>query len=222
MSNPKDTPTDSPVEDGMTDNHADAVLPDTDHTPPVAADKGGKFDLKSLRLTQDFAATLGVKKELLTVPKRKPTRHEFFQVHPDSSWQFQTAMLELKEEQELYLVDRPLWGDLAGEISPRLVVTWMNRQGHVGLWALRLPGEDGRIDEWSRSALEIAKMAQTRWVRMASSRPLGAYEVFSASVDLPPPVWPDIGFEQLLNLAFRDAFIRSADHPVLRKLRGEV
>lgn len=39
---------------------------------------------------------------------------------------------------------------------------------------------------------------------------------------LPEPDWPATGFEDILNIAFRGRFIDSIDHPVLRKIRGEV
>ena len=40
----------------------------------AAASAGNGLDLEALRLSQDFSATLGVKKALLTVPVRKPDR----------------------------------------------------------------------------------------------------------------------------------------------------
>jgi hypothetical protein len=51
---------------------------------------------------------------------------------------------------------------------------------------------------------------------------MGAYEVFQPSVVVPEPEWPELGFRDLLKLAFRDRFIGAFDHPVLRKLRGEL
>lgn len=44
---------------------------------------------------------------------------------------------------------------------------------------------------------------------------------FAASGDLPAPPWPLTPFGELLRVAFKDRFITTADHPVLRKLRGE-
>jgi len=56
------------------------------------------FDANRLRLSQDFAASVGVKKALLTVPVRKPAKEWFVQVHPDESYRIQTAVVELKED----------------------------------------------------------------------------------------------------------------------------
>ena len=79
------------------------------------------FDPARLRLSQYFAASLGVKKQLLTVPVRKPAKESWVQTHPDQSYRIQTAVLELKEDREIYLVDPELWSELATEstFSPR-------------------------------------------------------------------------------------------------------
>jgi hypothetical protein len=186
----------------------------------VAADP---FDPGRLRLSQDFAAGLGVKKALLTVPVRKPSKEWWIQVHPDESYRLQTAVLELKEDRETYLVDPALWHELATEstFSPRALFTGVTRQGVVFLWPIRLPGPDGKIDEWNRSALEAATMAAGRWLRVAANMHLGAYEVFTAAADLPDPEWPETPFNELLRVAFKDRYIDTLEHPVLKRLRGE-
>ena len=62
------------------------------------------FDPERLRLSQDFAASIGVKKHILTLPVRKAGREEFVRVHPDPAYSLQTAVLELKEDREMYTV----------------------------------------------------------------------------------------------------------------------
>ena len=179
------------------------------------------LDLEHLRLTQDFTSSVGVKKAIITVPVRKPDRQSFVRVHPDEAWRLETAVLELREERETYLVDPELWADLPGELVPKVLFTAINRQGVVFLWPVRLPGEDGRHDEWNRSAVEAARLAMDGWVRVAANMSLGAYEVFQPTAALPSPEWPEDGFEHLLNVAFKDHYIQTVDHPVVRRLRGE-
>jgi hypothetical protein len=197
-----------------------------DAFPEAAAgsDAPDPFDPASLRIDQSFSASIGVKKALLTVPVRKPSKEWFVRVHPDASYHLATAVIELKEDRETYLVAPALWPELAGEptFSPRALFTAVSRQGVVFIWPVRLPGSDGKVDEWSRSALSAAKMGETRWVRLQADMGLGAYRVEYATGDLPEPDWPESPFRELLRVAFRDRFIDSLDHPVLRKLRGEV
>ena len=51
---------------------------------------------------------------------------------------------------------------------------------------------------------------------------LGAYEVFEPTAKLPDPEWPDADFTHLLEIAFKDRFIKTLDHPVVRRLQGAV
>ena len=181
------------------------------------------FDPENLRLSQDFTAMVGVKKQLLTVPVRKPAKEWFVRAHPDPAYRVQTAVIELKEDRETYLVDQSLWHELAAEstFSPRALFTAASRQSVVFIWPVRLPGQDGKIDDWSRSALEAAELATKKWVRVQSNMALGAYDVYEALADIPEPDWPAVPFKELLRVAFKDRFIDALDHPVLRRLRGE-
>jgi hypothetical protein len=181
-----------------------------------------EFDLSELRLSQDFSETAGVKKVIMTIPVRKPGRQDFFRVHPSEDYYIETAVLEHKQEREIYLVDRGLWSEIPGEIIPKALFTTLNRQNILSIWAVRLPGEDGRLDSWNRSALEAADLSKKHWIRMAANMNLGAYEVFKATAELPEPVWPELTFKEMLTIAFKDKFIRDFDHPILCQLRGEV
>lgn len=186
-------------------------------SPPVSP-----FDPERLRLSQDFAANVGVRKALLTVPVCKPNRQSFVRVHPDEDWRIATAILELKEEREVYLVDPSLWDELPGEIVPMELFTAITRQRVVFLWPVRLPAEDGRRHEWHRSAAEAAEMAMRKWIKVQANMNLGAYEVYEATGNLPEPEWPEKTFEELLQIAFRDRFINNLDHVVLKRLRGDL
>jgi hypothetical protein len=182
------------------------------------------FDPTRLRLSQDFALNLGVQKALLTVPVRKPAKEWWVQVHPDEAYQFQTYVVELKEDREIYLVDRSLWNELASEstFGPRAIFTAVNRQGVPFLWPIRLPGPDGKLDEWNQSALEAAGRASGRWIRVVANMGLGAYDVYETEASWPAPQWPTTSFSDLLRVAFKGRLIGTPDHPVLKRLRGAV
>jgi hypothetical protein len=191
---------------------------------PPAGRAPDPFDPAALRLSQTFASEVGVKKALLSVPARKPDKSWFVRVHPDEGYRLQTAVIELKEDRETYLVASDLWPELATESTfrPKLLATAINRQNVLFIWEANLPRGDGRVDEWTRTALEAINRACTRWVRIQSNMSLGAYELYEATGQLPEPEWPDRPFHELLRIAFKDRLIDSMDHPVLRRLRGEV
>src|SRR6516162_4967606 len=99
----------------MTDNSNDAPNP---------------FNPTSLRLDQSFADTVGVKKLLTTVPVRKPNRQDFVRVHPDPNYRLTPiAIIELKEDREVYLIRPEMAQALPGEFSLVTLFTTINRQG---------------------------------------------------------------------------------------------
>ena len=51
---------------------------------------------------------------------------------------------------------------------------------------------------------------------------LGAYEIYVATGITAEPEFPDLPMKEILRIAFKGKYIDSIDHPVLRKLRGEV
>lgn len=187
--------------------------------PPPAPDP---FDPAALRLSQDFGATVGVKKVLTTVPCRKPNKAEFIRVRPGEEWRLETAALEDKINRETFLVDRSLWQEIPGEIFPVCLFLAISRQDNISLWPVKLPGADGRSNPWHESALAAARLAETKWVRVSANMAGGQYDIFEATGELSAPNWPELAFNEILRLSFKDRFIKSHDHPVLRSLRGEI
>ncbi len=180
------------------------------------------FDPATLRLSQNFGESAGVKKLVTTIPVRKPNKQDFIRVHADPAYRLETAVLEFKEERETYLVAPALWSELPSELTPKVLFTAINRQKVLFVGPVRLPGEDGRHDEWNASALEAASMAHKDWIRLSANMSLGAYEVYQATGALPEPEWPEMEFGKILEIAFKGRFITDLDHPALRRLRGEI
>ena len=177
------------------------------------------FDPATLRLSQDFGTMVAGEKALLTVPVRKPSKEWWVRVHPDH--RVDTAVIELKEDSDTYLLDRSILPYVIGEPALRLVTLYVatNRAGVVFLWPVPLPPTDGRDNPWYASARDIAALARDRWVRVTSNRSLGAYEATYTRAEIPDPAWPDRTFRDLLAIAFRDRRIDTLDHPILRRLR---
>ena len=179
------------------------------------------FDPARLRLSQNFAAATGVKKRLTMIQVRKPGKQEYIQVHPDPAYCLQTALLEFQDDNESYLVDPSLWDSLPGELVPKVLYLTINRQGVIRLWPIRLPDEQGKLDDWNQSALEAAELAKGTWVRVSANRSAGLYDTFEASGELAEPEWPDMSFTEILELAFnKGRYIDTLKHPAIQKLRG--
>ena len=191
---------------------------------PAAANPDSFPDLSALRLSQNFLETGGTKKLLTTVPVRKPRPQEFVRVHPDAAYREPFAIIELKDDREIYLVTPPIATALPGEIATVMLYTTITRQRVLSLWPVRLPAPDGRTNEWHRSAQEAAELAMQCWIRLKANMALGAYEITKAPPGLSDPEWPtptEYSFHDLLRIAFRERIINSFDHAVLKRLRGE-
>lgn len=177
------------------------------------------LSVAALRLPQDFGSAAGVKKVLTTIPFRKPSGQVFFRIHP--TWRLNAAILQLKDDGENYVVAPNLFAELTQDVRAKTVYTGVTREGNVFLWPVNLESEDGRLDSWSQSARKAAEMAERSWVRMVANRSIGAYDVYEATGQLGEPCWPEMTFDDVAKLAFRDRFIDTSNHPILKALRGE-
>jgi hypothetical protein len=131
-------------------------------------------------------------------------------------------MIELKEERESYVCQPAVAAQLPGEHRQVTIFTAINRQGTVFLWPVPLPGADGKVLEWHRSAQEAAERTMHPWIRMRADMSLGAYQLYEALGELSEPTWPDASLSELLTVAFSRFMIDSLDHPVVQRLRGQV
>jgi hypothetical protein len=180
-----------------------------------------KFNLEELRLDPSRQVE-SVERLLTKVPIRKPLKQAFNRVHPDEGYRINIGLLQLKTEGETYIVSPSLAAELVEETTPVCLFTTVDRQGEVFLWPVKLPDSLGKIDEWNKSAMVGAQHAMEDWVRVSANRSLGCYEVFKAKGELEEPSWPIKTFDELIEIAFKDYFIDSLDHPVVKKLRGEM
>jgi hypothetical protein len=178
------------------------------------------FDLATLRLDPLFLETAGVRKVLATVPVGKPSPQDFVRVHPGEEYRETFAVVDWKEDREFYVVVPAVAAELGGECVSVMLYTRITRQGVTRLWPIRLPGPDGRVNEWHRSQGEAAERAKDCWVRVKANTSLGAYEIFEASAAIAEPEWPTETYQQLIRIGFRDRIIDRLDHPIVAKLRG--
>jgi hypothetical protein len=181
---------------------------------PSLADK---FDPQRLRISQNFGQVTATQKKLTSVPVNK----QWVRVHPDASYRLDVAIIEMKEDNHMYVVEPSLVPELAAEVSFVTLFTAITREGNLFLWPVKLPDPEGRPNSWNESAREAASEAITSWVRVQANMGIGAYEYWVAPGDLAQPKFPDLSFSELLSIAFKgDRFIDTLDHPLIARLRG--
>lgn len=187
--------------------------------------KSDPFNIEKLRLQHDVLNQPAAKRVITNIRVGKPSKESFFRVHPSPDYQMTIGAIVLKEDKgTTYIVAPELASELVGESTYKFLIirTAITRQGQVFLWTLRIPNTDGRTDLWAESELEIAKRAEENWVRMQANMVDGMYNCYEAAITLPEPQWPDEPFNTLVEKAFKGRIIDSLDHPVLKRLRGEI
>ena len=111
---------------------------------------------------------------------------------------------------------------LKDEIKPAQIYTCMTRAKVVFLWPVRLPGENGKNNQWWQSAHEIAQEAQRQWVRCIANQKSGGYEQIESLISIAEPEWPDKSLRDLCAMAFGNQRISDLDHLVVKRLQGRM
>ena len=211
------------ADDVQTPEGADIPITDVDSLRAVDGQiHVHEQNITSLRLSQDFSAAVGAKKVLTKVAVRKPHGQDWIRVNEDPAMRMNAAVIDFKEEGELYLVDASLQDKTAKEWVAMALILTVNRQGAVYLWPIRLPNENGWLHSAPQSAWDAADEATKSWVRVTWNGPQFEYDVTRATAEIPDPVWPEESFEQIIMLAFQGRIIEDKNHHVLRQLRGEI
>jgi hypothetical protein len=182
-------------------------------------------DLEQFKIDLKEAGLEGAVEQLAAVQVRKPAIEDYVRVHPGKAMTLSVFLVESREgfTSTFYLVMPKMLStlkDLRAGFYAQLYLT-VNRGGSVMLWPVKLP-TGGAGNPWYTSALSGAKDAKVHWIRIFADPGLGHYRVMKALGDFDEPQFPDKSLGELLEIAFNGRVIDSADHPIIRRLRGEV
>lgn len=176
----------------------------------------------SLRLSQNFGQTLGVKKVLTTVPVTKPSKDRFFRTHESPDWAYPAWTLEDTVTGETYIVSEEVASVLGSLVRAVELYVTIDRQNNLFLIPIPLPGPNGVRNPWHESLLQAVLRAKLVWLRISANKILGGYDIYEATAKLPEPTWPDTTLDELLGIAFRGRIITTTDHPVVQEKLGVV
>lgn len=195
--------------------------PDAIETNPNPFD-----NLDAFKVGQDFNE-FETAVDYSVIPLRKPGKQQWFRVHPELKLD-NVCFLEVEQDEgppESFLLTNSValqLRELPGisKRSLRLCVCRPNNTPFV--WAIKLPkGSGTKHDDWGRSALEAANLAESKWIRMNADMQLGAYKIFTSRANWEEPVWPALDISEILKRSIGEQhIISSADHPVVRQLQG--
>jgi hypothetical protein len=190
--------------------------------PP--ADLDDFFSPENLRIAQEFAPPPD--SATFAVDVRKPPKDQYIMAHPDPNYSMVWPIIEMDET--VYVVHpvlaKTLQSDptVASSIKAARIVLCAIHRGPLFVWVVKQPA-----DPTKKSAMHVALdqclgFAMAGWTRITWSEEKRQHEAFTLKMENPPtPAWPAKSFPEILKTAFGDArMIKTADHPVIRKLSG--
>ena len=181
------------------------------------------FQVDELLLPQNYGEMAGAKKMWEHIGVGKPKKYDFFRVLDDEKYILPTVgIIEIKEEGETYVIVGSLQAELTNYITPALLCVTMTRQKVLRIWPVKLPGE--RRNAWHDTALIAFETAKEEWICLQPNMYAGHYDIHKAVAEMPEPEWPvaDLSFQQILEIAFRGFLVDTLDHPLIKRLTGQI
>lgn len=166
----------------------------------------------------------GVRRVLTHVKVMKPPKSAFFHSHRGQDYQLRCNVIEddISGIKELYLVLPDVAFALPGETRGKLLKLCVTRQGVPFLWAVPQYDADSNrgVNLWTETALQAAKISETKWTRVVPNIAEGAYNIYTSDAQ-DEPDFPAMPMGKLIELAFGEArIVRTVDHPLVKRLLG--
>ena len=187
--------------------------------------KKRKINLDRVRAKASQQSVIGVTTEYTVIPIRNPKPDEFFRVTPDEGYSVNVNILQMKTDNEWYLVDEDILPgiQLESQLKVMQLYVCVTQNSTPFVCLIPLPDSDGRLNSWHESGHKSMEEAKSFWVRRQADKSNGGYLITKAiNAQLPDPKWPSEPLEDLIEKAFDRYYIDKLDHPILRRLRGEV
>jgi len=201
----------------MTDT-TETVAEAVESSAPI---KKRKINFDQVRAKGDRQEALATESEQTAISIRSPKSDEFFRVDPRPEYSMALNILTLKEEQEKYLVYEDIIEDIGFEttIKKETIFTCLTMSNSVFVYGIPLPDEQGKLNQWHKSAYTTVERAKNDWIRRQADRTNNQYTIQVAKAGIcPDPIWTKMSFEDVLEMAFEEFIIDRTDHPVLKRL----
>ncbi len=194
----------------------DAVKPGASAADP--------FDPMNLGISTDYAAAINTQASTKPIELRKPNEQEFFRTSPHKHPRLIVGgIIDKQDMSKLYVVLPSLLDEVRVRFPKHLriheLVLTQTQAGAVMLWGV--PQGEDRGGSWNSTKRDACHKGESRWTNMSSGR--GQYDV--TTIDNPREVdWASFPpMSEILRQALSEGrLIDSMDHPLLKKLRGEI
>ncbi len=180
-----------------------------------------KFKLQDLTLPQNFEEKFSERKRGISIVVKRPDSLTYVRFHPSDEYHYKGCVLEFKDKKEYYLVSSDVATLLEKDLKYKLFALGISRQGSLFIWPISTPNSSGFLDPYSESATDIVVLGKSSWCRIRTNIEAQCYESFVPEFQMAEPEWPEMSLEDIFNIAFKDRYIDSEDHPVILSLLGK-
>ena len=164
------------------------------------------------------AAPVG-KRTQATYPIMKPMKSKYVRVHPGADYRLHNILTYTDSDtQEMYYVspDLELPESVADCTKVSDLYAAQTHDGTIFIWFVHHSDTC-----WFRAAKKAVQTCVSFWRRVVARKAANTYDLYAPEQPIPDPTWEDLPpFLDMVEIAFEDRLITSADHPVIRKLRG--
>lgn len=165
--------------------------------------------------------SLASEPEITVIPIRQPRGDEFFRTDPRETMTMALNILTLKDEQEEYLIYEDVLDAIGFEtmVKKKTAFVLYTMTNIPFIATIPLPDEQGKLNQWHKSALLTIEKAKTHWIRRQADKLNSQYTTQQAKPGICPELkLTDLTMEEVIEQAFRDFIIDRIDHPVLTRL----
>jgi hypothetical protein len=152
----------------------------------------------------------------------RPDPQWYLRVRQGAEWRMEElGLVKYTRDRRLYAID-PHFAELLKAYYRRyyaFVATTITRA--VFLWVIPMPGEDGSWNTWHQSKFDCAYAAMDRWLQVLNDG--SQFSPHILTDPKPDPDWdawlhPCTSLDQVLDLAFKSAYVNKLEHPLIEAL----
>ena len=178
-----------------------------------------EFDLNAFRADSGPIA-VPVESGIDAVRVEKPRRMEFVFMHAEWRDYIWVIPGDFKGKWEAHLVAPKIAVAYPQVCRKVLIVPYADVNGNYFLWPIPQEDAAGRINQYNRSAMRRVAQAAGRWCQFEANMGNQTYNLYEALDQREAPQWPHEGLTFLVEKAFENRIVMTADHPIFRIVCG--
>lgn len=151
----------------------------------------------------------------------KPQKSRFIKCKPDAVKNVNGVFAFLDDsEWKTHIVSPEVYSTIS-DCYLANIIPYIDRQGVVNLWPLKIDKNPEKPNSWNLSAREAAIVAETNWIAFKTSNSeKKCYKFKMAKGDLEEPCWLNLKLYEMLKIAMKHYYIKNINKPIVRAIEG--